>query len=245
MSVRILVYDDYAKMSAAAAEHIASRVSAQPSIVLGLATGSTPVGMYAELVELHRRAGLDFSRVTTFNLDEYCGLDADDPRSYERFMWEHLFAHVNLDRTRTHVPYGAARDPEAECMRYEEMIRAAGGIDLQVLGIGMNGHIGFNEPGSAPNSRTRVVRLAELTVEVNRAKTEAEELPAFALSMGMGTIMDAGEVMLLANGEAKADIIRQAIQGPVTPDVPASILQQHPDVTVFLDRPAAKLLKLH
>jgi glucosamine-6-phosphate deaminase len=244
MSVRILVYDDYAKMSAAAARHVASRVNARPGVVLGLATGSTPVGMYAELIELHRREGLDFSRVTTFNLDEYCGLDADDPRSYDRFMWEHLFAHVNLERTRTHVPYGAARDPEAECIRYEEMIRAAGGIDLQVLGIGMNGHIGFNEPGSASNSRTLVVRLAEQTVQVNRAKAEAEELPAFALSMGMGTIMDAREIMLLANGDAKADIIRQAIQGPVTPDVPASILQRHPDVTVFLDKPAAKLLEL-
>jgi len=159
-------------------------------------------------------------------------------------MWEHLFAHVNLDRSRTHVPYGATRDPEAECIKYEEMIRAAGGIDLQVLGIGMNGHIGFNEPGSAPNSRTRVVQLADQTVQVNRAKTEAEELPSFALSMGIGTIMDAREIMLLANGDAKAEIVRQAIQGPVTPDIPASILQQHPDVTVFLDRPAAKLLAL-
>jgi len=124
------------------------------------------------------------------------------------------------------------------------MIRAAGGIDLQVLGIGMNGHIGFNEPGSGPNSRTRVVRLAEQTVEVNRAKTEAEELPSFALSMGIGTIMDAREIMLLASGDAKANIVRQAIQGPITPDVPASVLQQHPDVTVFLDKPAARLLEL-
>ena len=242
--MHILIYDDYAEMSAAAAGHIASRVKAKPGIVLGLATGSTPVGMYAELVELHRQGGLDFSRVTTFNLDEYCGLGSDDPRSYERFMWEHLFAHVNLDRMRTHVPYGAARDPEAECIRYEEMIRAAGGIDLQVLGMGMNGHIGFNEPGSAPNSRTRVVRLAEQTVQVNRSKTEADEMPASALSMGIGTIMDAREIILLANGDAKADIVRQAIQGPITPDVPASILRQHPDVSVFLDRPAARLLKL-
>ncbi len=244
MSVRILVYNDYAQMSAAAARHIASCVNARPDIVLGLATGSTPLGMYAELAELHRREGLDFSGVTTFNLDEYCGLDDDDPRSYQRFMWEHLFAHVNLDRAQTHVPRGATRDPEAECIRYEEMIRAAGGIDLQVLGIGMNGHIGFNEPGSAPNSRTRVVRLADQTVQVNRAKTAAEELPAFALSMGIGTIMDAREIILLANGDAKAGIIRQAVQGPVTCDIPASLLQRHPYVTVFLDRPAARLLEL-
>lgn len=244
MNVRVAVYRDYAAMSMAAAKHISDRVRARPDIVLGLATGSTPIGLYAELVELHRREGLDFARVATFNLDEYYGLDADDPRSYKRFMWEHLFSQVNLDRGRTHVPCGSARDPEAECIRYEQMIQAAGGIDLQVLGIGLNGHIGFNEPGSAPDSRTRVVRLADQTVQVNRAKTDAEELPMFAMSMGIGTIMEARQIMLLADGDAKADIVRQALQGPVTCDVPASLVQRHPDVTVFLDRPAAGLLDL-
>lgn len=240
--MQVLVYSDYDEMSAAAARMIASKIGELPKPVLGLATGSTPIGMYAELVRLHNEEGLDFSNVTTFNLDEYCGVDAEDPRSYHWFMKEHLFSHVNLDPEKAHVPAGNSADPDGECARYERLIKEAGGIDLQVLGIGMNGHIGFNEPGSDPNSRTRVVRLAEQTIEVNRAKGGLNALPGYAISMGIGTIMEARQILLLANGAGKAEIIRRALTGPVTPDVPASLLQTHPNVVCMLDKPAASLL---
>lgn len=242
--MRVLVYSNYDEMSAAAARLIASRISELPEPVLGLATGSTPIGMYDELARLHKEEGLDFSETTTFNLDEYWGLGPDDPRSYHWFMEEHLFSRVNLDPAKKHIPRGNCVDPEAECDRYEKLIREAGGIDLQVLGIGMNGHIGFNEPGSDPTSRTRLVRLAEQTVEVNRAKGGLEALPSHAISMGIGTIMEAKEILLMANGEGKAEIIRRALVGPVTPDVPATFLQRHPDVVCILDKAAARLLDL-
>jgi glucosamine-6-phosphate deaminase len=242
--VRVLTYSDYDEMSAAAARMIASRIAQLPEPVLGLATGSTPIGMYSELARIHDEEGLDFSRTTTFNLDEYWGLAPDDPRSYKWFMKGHLFSRVNLDPARTHVPRGVDVDPDAECQRYERLIEESGGIDLQVLGIGMNGHIGFNEPGADPNSRTRLVRLAQQTVDVNRAKGGLDSLPGYALSMGIGTIMEAKEILLLANGEGKAEIIRRALRGPVTRDVPASLLQTHPNVVCMLDKPAAKLLDL-
>jgi glucosamine-6-phosphate deaminase len=242
--VRVLTYSNYDEMSAAAARMIATRIAELSEPVLGLATGSTPIGMYSELARLHNEEGLDFSGTTTFNLDEYWGLDPDDPRSYHWFMKEHLFSRVNLDPAKTHVPRGIGVDPDAECERYEKLIEEAGGIDLQVLGIGMNGHIGFNEPGSDPNSRTRLVRLAQQTVDVNRAKGALDSLPGHALSMGIGTIMEAKEILLLANGQGKAEIIRRALLGSVTRDVPASLLQTHSNVVCMLDEPAAKLLDL-
>jgi glucosamine-6-phosphate deaminase len=242
--VRVLTYSNYDEMSAAAARMIASRIAELSEPVLGLATGSTPIGMYSELARLHNEEGLDFSGTTTFNLDEYWGLDPDDSRSYHWFMKEHLFSRVNLDPANTHVPTGIDVEPEVECERYEKLIEEAGGIDLQVLGIGMNGHIGFNEPGSDPNSRTRLVRLAQQTVDVNRAKGGLDSLPGYAISMGIGTILEAKEILLLANGAGKADIIRRALLGPVTRDVPASLLQTHPNVVCMLDEPAAKLLDL-
>lgn len=242
--MRVLTYSNYDEMSAAAARMIASRIAELSEPVLGLATGSTPIGMYSELARLHNEEGLDFSGTTTFNLDEYWGLDPDDSRSYHWFMKEHLFSRVNLDPANTHVPTGIDVEPEVECERYEKLIEEAGGIDLQVLGIGMNGHIGFNEPGSDPNSRTRLVRLAQQTVDVNRAKGGLDSLPGYAISMGIGTILEAKEILLLANGAGKADIIRRALLGPVTRDVPASLLQTHPNVVCMLDEPAAKLLDL-
>lgn len=240
--MQVVICRDYAEMSSRAAHFISERVMRKPHMVLGLATGETPVGMYAELSRLHREEGLDFSGLTTFNLDEYCGLAHDDPRSYHTFMADNLFSHVNLNPLLVHIPDGAALDADGECARYEALIEAAGGIDLQVLGIGMNGHIGFNEPGTDRNSTTHVVQLARQTVEVNQAKGGYDTLPGSAMSMGIGTIMKAREIVLLASGDGKADIIKNALEGPVTPKTPASILQTHPSVVCFLDAAAASRL---
>jgi glucosamine-6-phosphate deaminase len=240
--VDIRVYRDYHEMSRAAAQIIADQIRSKPDSVLGLATGSTPEGMYAELVKMYREGKVDFSKATSFNLDEYVGMDPSDPRSYHRFMRVNLFDHVNFAPGKTHVPSGIGDNLDEQAMEYERMIAAAGGIDLQVLGIGMNGHIGFNEPGSPFDSRTRVVDLSEQTVSVNREKTEAESLPTQAVSMGMGTILQSRRIMLLANGAGKAEIVSRAFKGPITTDVPASVLQRHPDVIVILDAPAARLL---
>lgn len=235
----IRVYADYREMSQAAAQIVAEQIRSKSDSVLGLATGSTPEGMYAELVAMFRQGKVDFSQARSFNLDEYVGMDPEDPRSYHAFMRKNLFAHVNFAPGRTHVPSGLGSDLDEQAREYERMIAAAGGVDLQVLGIGMNGHIGFNEPGSSFDSRTRVVDLTEQTVSVNREKTEAQSLPAQAVSMGMGTIAESRRVLLLASGEGKAEIIARAVKGPVTPDVPASALQRHPSVIVVLDAAAA------
>lgn len=240
----IRVYRDYAEMSRAAAEIIADEIRKAPDSVLGLATGSTPVGMYRELIGMYRDGKVDFSQVESFNLDEYVGLEPDDERSYARFMRQQLFEHVNIDLARAHVPCGIGDNLDYICREYESMIADAGGIDIQVLGIGMNGHIGFNEPGSSFSSRTRVVDLAAQTVAVNKEKTAADALPPQAISMGIGTILEAKRIILLANGEGKADIIAKALRGPVTEDVPASVLQRHSGVVALLDEPAAGALKI-
>lgn len=238
----IRVYGDYREMSRAAAQVIADQIRSKPNSVLGLATGSTPEGMYAELVQMFRRGEVDFSKARSFNLDEYVGMEPNDPRSYHKFMRVNLFDHVNFAPGSTHVPSGIGDNLDEQAREYERMIAAAGGIDLQVLGIGMNGHIGFNEPGSAFDSRTRVVDLSEQTVSVNKEKTEADALPAQAVSMGMGTIAESRRILLLANGAGKAEIIARAIKGPVITDVPASALQRHPGVVVILDAAAASRL---
>ena len=226
-----------------AARHIARLVREKPDAVLGLATGSTPLPLYRELIRLHREDGLDFSRVTTFNLDEYVGLAPAHPASYHAFMHEHLFAQVNVAPARIHIPDGLARDVPASCRGYEDAIRAAGGIDLQVLGIGGDGHIGFNEPSSSLASRTRIKTITAQTRRDNAyAFARPDDMPHHVITMGVGTIMDARQVLLLAFGEKKADAIAAAVEGPITAMNPASILQMHPVAKCLLDEPAAARL---
>jgi glucosamine-6-phosphate deaminase len=211
--------------------------------VLGLATGSTPLAVYRELVRRHREEGLDFSQVTTFNLDEYVGLAGTHPQSYRFFMQEHLFSHLNIRPERTHVPDGRALDFERHCESYERQISQAGGIDLQLLGIGTDGHIAFNEPGSSLGSRTRVKTLAGETIRDNaRFFGGEDQVPRMAVTMGVGTILDSRQCLLLALGEHKARAIRDTVEGPVTAQVTASALQLHRDVVVILDEAAASLL---
>ena len=227
-----------------AARHVARIVRDKPAGVLGLATGSTPLGTYRELVRMHREQGLDFSSVTTFNLDEYVGLPPEHPASYHAFMWEHFFSQVNVRPERVHIPDGLASHIPAFCRSYEEAIRAAGGIDLQVLGIGSDGHIGFNEPSSSLASRTRIKTL---TAETRRDNAEAfgsaDKVPFHVITMGVGTIMDARQVIILAFGDKKADAIAGAVEGPITAMNPASILQMHPVATCIIDEAAATKLK--
>ncbi len=219
-------------------------VRTQPAAVLGLATGSTPLGLYRELVRRHREEGLDFSKVTTFNLDEYVGLGAEHPASYRYFMKENLFSHLNLAPEKTHVPDGLAADIPAYCRRYEAQIRDAGGIDLQLLGIGHDGHIGFNEPSSSLASRTRLKTLTQGTIAANRRFFNDEsEVPRHVITMGVGTIMEAKICLLLAFGAGKADAVAAMVEGPLTADVPASALQWHPQTIVIADEAAAAKLR--
>jgi glucosamine-6-phosphate deaminase len=224
------------------AKIVQAQIAVKPDSVLGLATGSTPLGTYRKLVEM-AKDGLDFSQVTTFNLDEYVGLAGDHPQSYRYYMEQNLFSGVNIPREKTFIPNGTAADLAAECAAYEEKIKGAGGIDLQLLGIGSNAHIGFNEPGSEFGSTTRLVDLAESTIEDNsRFFASREEVPTQAISMGIKSIMQAKQIVLMANGENKADAIWATVLGPVTSDVPASVLQLHPFVTLVLDEAAASKL---
>ena len=241
-ALRVRVLLDYEAMSAAAADIVASKLREKPRAVFMVPTGTTPLGMYRGLVERHEREGLSFARATFFNLDEYLGLPQDHPASYHVYMRENFYGLVDVDPGRVHVPDGAAPDPEAECERYERAIRAAGGVDLCVLGIGRNGHIGFNEPGASFDSRTRVVRLAESTRRVNATDFEGERAPERAISVGMRTISDSREVLLLASGANKAEAVAAAVGGEVSEDVPASALRLHPNVTLLLDRDAASSL---
>lgn len=223
---------NYDAMSDRAAELLAAQVILKPACVLGLATGSSPVGMYRRLAEQYRQGLLDFSAVTTVNLDEYCGLSPEDPQSYRHFMEENLFRHINIRRENTFVPDGLNPDREAVCSAYDARIAALGGVDLQVLGIGNNGHIGFNEPDDHFTVGTHVVALKESTIQANaRFFENIAQVPTHAVTMGMGAILQAKRILLLAGAE-KAAIVRQALEGPVTPQVPASLLQLHPDVTV-------------
>jgi len=228
-----------------AARTVANAVRRNPALRLGLATGSTTLGMYKELARLHHQEAVDFSRVLTFNLDEYLGLPANHPQSFRYFMQQNFFAHVNIPAANIHSPDGAIRgNYEQYCRSYEQAIRDAGGIDLQVLGIGRNGHIGFNEPTSSLGSRTRLKVLSKETTDDNRKFFgPGEEIPQCAITMGIGTILEAKRILLLASGSSKAAAIAQAIEGPVTASVTASALQLHPDVTFIVDQPAGSLLK--
>jgi glucosamine-6-phosphate deaminase len=224
-----------------AARIIASAVRRDPSLTLGLATGSTTIGVYAELARMHREEGLDFSKVVTFNLDEYVGLPADHPQSFRYFMQENLFSHINVDPANIHIPDGTCRGNYDEyCASYEKSIRQAGGIDLQILGIGRNGHIGFNEPASSLGSRTRLKALTRETLEDNRKFfASVEEMPKCAITVGIGTILEARRIVLLAAGSSKAKAVARAIEGPITASVTASALQLHPDVTFIVNEEAA------
>jgi len=241
----VTVCKDYDEMSRKAAAMVARLVRAKPDAVLGFATGSSPLGLYQELVRMHKEEGLDFSRVTTFNLDEYCGLPPDHPQSYRYFMNENLFNHINVPMERTHVPDGMAEDWRAHCAEYEEMIRQAGGIDLQILGIGSDGHIAFNEPGSSLGSRTRRVFLTRQTIEDNsRFFERKEDVPTSAISMGVATILEARTCVMVVNGANKAEALAAAVEGPITSMITASALQMHPDTHVFCDEAAASRLTM-
>jgi glucosamine-6-phosphate deaminase len=217
---------------------IAQALRAEPDLVLGLATGRTMDGVYAQLVRWHQEIGLDFSRCRTFNLDEYIGLPPSHSGAFHRYMRDHLFQHVNLQPEHCQVPDGLAPDGALECQRYEDRIQAAGGIDLQLLGLGLTGHIGFNEPGSAFDSRTHEVRLAELTRQQNAEQFGglASAVPLRAITMGLGTILEARRCLLLVTGADKAPILGQVLAGPVTPAVPGSVLRRHPHCTVIVDQ---------
>jgi len=242
--MEIIITPDYESMSRTSAEIIAKEIRRKHDLVLGLATGDTPVGTYKELARLHKEEGLDFSKVTTFNLDEYLDLAPLHKNSYNYFMWENLFKHVNVSAHRAFVPQGNTDDPEVFSEWYEQQIRTAGGIDLQVLGIGRDGHIGFNEPGSSFASRTRVKGLYEQTIKDNaRFFDREEDVPRFAITMGIGTIMESKKILLIANGKGKADVCHEFIEGPVTSQVTASALQLHSFVMVVLDEEAASKLK--
>ena len=233
------VFPDYEAISAAAADVVAERLEEEPSSVLMLPTGITPLGMYRRLVERHRSGGLSFASATFFNLDEYLGLAPDHEASYHVYMKEHFYGLIDADPARIFVPDGAAPDPEAECERYEAAIREAGGIDVCVLGIGRNGHIGFNEPGAPFDSRTRVVRLSESTRKVNAADFEADHAPERAITAGMATIFESKMVLLLASGTNKAGAVAAAVEGDVSESMPASMLRSHPNAGLFLDEAAA------
>ncbi len=241
--MKIYVTEDYQAMSRKAANILSAQVILKPNSVLGLATGSTPVGMYKQLVIWYEKGDLDFAAVKTVNLDEYVGLEPTHEQSYHHYMQENLFDHVNINPANTNVPDGLAADPKAECAWYNQVIRQLGGIDLQVLGMGHNGHIGFNEPGNAFELETHVVDLSERTIEANaRFFASADEVPRQAMTMGIKSIMMAKKILLMVSGEDKAEAVKRAFTGPVTPQMPASILQLHPYVTLVGDKAALSKL---
>jgi glucosamine-6-phosphate deaminase len=242
--MEVIISENYESMSRLGADIIRQQLLHKPNSVLGLATGSTPVGTYKELVRLHREEGLDFSQVVTFNLDEYLGLPPSHQQSYRYFMDQNLFKHVNVPPGNIHVPYGHAESVMDFCAWYEDQIKNLGGIDIQILGIGGDGHIAFNEPGSSLGSRTRLKTLTEQTIKDNaRFFANADEVPRFAITMGVGTIMEAKRIILLASGKSKAAIIAEAIEGPITAQVSASVLQMHREVVVIVDADAGSKLK--
>ena len=230
---------DYKELSRKAANIISAQIIMKPSCVLGLATGTSPIGIYNQLVEWYKKGDLDFSEVSTVNLDEYIGLDASNTQSYRYFMNSNLFDRVNIDKLNTNVPNGMATDLEGECDSYDSLIHSLGGIDLQLLGLGHNGHIGFNEPGESFEKGTHIVDLSESTINANaRLFERKEDVPKRAITMGIRTIMQAGTVLLVASGEDKADIVRDAFWGKITSQVPASVLQLHKNLIIVADEAA-------
>ena len=243
--MEVFIFPDAPGMARAAARQVALVLNEKPNAVLGMATGSTPLGLYQELVRMYQRRELDFSHVTTFNLDEYVGLPVTHPQSYHQFMHEHFFRHVNIPPQNIHIPSGTTTNYRAFCGWYEQRIRDSGGIDVQILGIGSDGHIAFNEPGSSLSSRTRLKTLAKSTIDDNaRFFSNREDVPIYAITMGVGTILEARHVLLLATGRKKAAAVAAAVEGPVTSMVTASALQMHPNSQVLLDEEAASELKM-
>ena len=241
--MEIIIAPSYEEMSKISARIIATEIRRKHDMVLGLATGDTPIGTYQELVNIHKEEGLDFSKIRSFNLDEYVGLAPLHKNSYNFFMRQNLFDQVNINIANVFVPQGNTEDPEEFCKWYEAQINSYGGIDLQVLGIGGDGHIAFNEPGSSFASRTRVKALFKQTIEDNsRFFTSVDEVPRFAITMGIGTILEARKILLIANGKKKADVVASFIEGPVTSQITATALQLHTHVTVVLDEDAASKL---
>ncbi len=241
--MKIYIEDSYDKISEKAALIVAGRLTVNPRSVLGLATGSTPMGMYKKLIDMYKRNIIDFSQITTFNLDEYYRLPRENRGSYHYYMMETFFNHINIPKENIHIPNGMANDIEKECRRYEKEIDEAGGIDIQILGIGTNGHIGFNEPSENLNIRTSLIDLTENTIRDNsRFFENKEEMPTKAISMGIVSIMKAKKIILLASGENKAEAIKNMTNGYINTNHPASILQAHRDCILIIDRDAAKLI---
>ncbi|MFK2825390.1 glucosamine-6-phosphate deaminase [Bacillus sp. B190/17] len=242
--MKIIKVKDYNELSEAAAQFVLERVKQNPKLVLGLATGGTPEGMYKRLVDDHRTAGTSYKNVTTFNLDEYAGLKRTDESSYYAYMRHHLFDHIDVPEENIHLPNGEKEDLQAECSEYEQLIKEAGNIDLQVLGIGGNGHIGFNEPGTSFDSLTHVVTLEESTRKANaRFFPSDAEVPTHALTMGIETIMRAKEIVMLISGESKAETAAQLFSGEANENFPASVLNNHPNTTVIIDEAALTKMK--
>ena len=243
--MKLIRAKDYADVSLKAANIIASVVTLKPDCVLGLATGSSPVGTYKELNKKYEAGELDFSQVKTVNLDEYVGLSKDHDQSYAYFMRDNLFDHVNIDQTNCNIPSGRTENPEAECANYDKLIASLGGTDLQLLGMGPNGHIGFNEPDEVFFPATHCVKLADSTIDANaRFFATRDDVPKQAYTMGIWGIMQAKKVLMVVNGKNKAQAVKAALTGPVDPKVPASILQLHPDFTMVADEEALSLLEL-
>ncbi|MFC5471437.1 glucosamine-6-phosphate deaminase [Cohnella suwonensis] len=238
--MNILTFDSDAKLNEAAANIIIGQIQTTPRAVLGLATGGTPVGIYKQVVKEFERGMFSFRNVTTFNLDEYVNIPVDHPESYHSYMKSHLFGQIDLPAAQCHIPDGNAADLAEECRRYDEAIELEGQIDLQLLGLGHNGHIGFNEPAHALTKGTHIVGLAQETREANaRFFDSIDDVPKQALTMGVGTILKAKKILLVVKGADKADIVKSSLQGPITTDVPASLLQTHPNLIVLLDNAAA------
>jgi len=243
--VEVYISKTYEELSKLAAKQVADLLNAKPNAVLGMATGSSPLGLYKELVRMHRDEGLDFSQVTTFNLDEYVGLTPTHECSYHYFMNDNLFKHINIPPERIHIPSGTTKNYQAFCQWYEDRIDECGGIDLQILGIGSDGHIAFNEPTSSLASRTRLKTLAQPTIEDNaRFFDRIEDVPIYAITMGVGTILESRKLVLVANGDKKADAVAKMVEGPVTSMITASALQLHPQAHVYVDEPAAGELSM-
>lgn len=241
--MRIIKTTDYNEMSRVAANIIAAQITLKPNSVLGFATGSSPVGTYKELIKKCEAGDISFADITTVNLDEYRGLPKENDQSYDYFMNDNLFKHVNIDRTNTYLPNGLAENPDEECARYEALIEELGGIDLQLLGFGHNGHIGFNEPAESFVKAVNCVTLTERTIEANkRFFASADDVPRQAYTMGIGTIMAAKKIVVVVSGADKAEAVKNSITGPITPAVPGSILQLHPDVTIVCDEAAYSLM---
>ncbi|MBX4150284.1 glucosamine-6-phosphate deaminase [Paenibacillus lautus] len=241
--MNIYTFRDEEQFVQTGANLISSLLHTNPRAKLGLATGSTPVGLYAKLIEMNRQGLVSFAQTTTYNLDEYVGLPENHPESYRTFMNEKFFNHVDIQIERTHVPNGNAADPKAECLNYDKMLEEFGPVDLQLLGLGHNGHIGFNEPSEALSGGTHVVELQEKTRNANaRFFPTLDDVPTHAITMGVATILKARQILLLVRGEDKAEIVHRALKGPITTQCPASLLQCHPNVVVLLDQGAGRLL---